>query len=216
MRTWQDTATAEGGIEYLDVVDAHDRVLGRDTRANIHRNHLMHRGVHVLVVNSLGEILVQLRSPHLDTHPGYLDASAGGHVQSGETYRQAAGRELLEELGCHDSGLRHLLTYDGYSTRQLEKRALFLHHCDGPFRPDPAAVADVEFHPPERLVRQFSRPCTEGFQRSVSYYFDHLAARSSQVPAWRWGPHRSDASHSGDAPHNGGLPPPGASLTKGV
>jgi isopentenyl-diphosphate Delta-isomerase len=204
MRTGQDAAAARADIEYLDVVDSHDRILGRDTRANIHRNHLIHRGVHVLVVNTLGEILVQLRSPRLDTHPGYLDASAGGHVQSGESYRQAAGRELLEELGCHDSGLRHLLTYDGYSVRQFEKRGLFLHRCDGPFRPDPAAVAGLEFHSPERLVRQFSRPCTEGFQRSVSYYFDHLAARSGHVPAWRW------------APHGGSSPPPGAWPTKGV
>lgn len=181
------TATAEA--EYLDVVDVRDRVIGRDSRANIHRNHLIHRGVHVIVVNTRGEILVQLRSSNLDTYPGYLDASAGGHVQSGETYLQAAGRELSEELGCHSSGLEYLTTYDGYSVRQFEKRGLFLHRCDGPFRPDPDTVAGIEFRAAAELVRQFAiRRCTEGFMRSVSYYFDHLAAHGERVPDWRWVP----------------------------
>ncbi|MGW7824481.1 NUDIX hydrolase [Streptomyces puniciscabiei] len=180
-------AVEEEEPEYLDVVDEHDRVVGRDTRANIHRKHLIHRGVHVLVVNRLGEILVQERAAHLDNHPGLLDASAGGHVHTGETYRQAAGRELLEELGCHTAPVRYLLTYDGYSVRQFEKRAVFVHHCDGPFRPDPDAVAGVAFHTPERLTEVFAtRPCTEGFMRSVSHYFDHLAAQGTPTPLWRW------------------------------
>jgi isopentenyldiphosphate isomerase len=176
-------------LEYLDVVDADDAVVGRDTRENVHRGHRIHRGVHVLVVNARGEILVQLRSARLDNHPGHLDASAGGHVQSGETYQEAAGRELLEELGCHAEQVEHLCTYDGYSVRQFEKRGLFLHRCDGPFRPDPEAVDGIEFQAAERLVEVFAtRPCTEGFMRSVSLYFDHLAAHGTPTPAWRWTP----------------------------
>lgn len=188
--TGQQTEPADAEeAEYLDVVDTRDKVIGQESRKSIHRNHLIHRGVHVLVVNTRGEILIQLRSTHLGTYPGYLDASAGGHVQSGETYNQAAGRELLEELGCHDSGLEHVTTYDGYSVRQFEKRALFLHRCDGPFRPDPDTVAGIEFRTATELVQQFAvRACTEGFMRSVSYYFDHMAARGERVPDWRWEP----------------------------
>ncbi|ANP50323.1 8-oxo-dGTP pyrophosphatase MutT (NUDIX family) [Streptomyces griseochromogenes] len=195
MRTARDEPGPDGDRvdeepEYLDIVDEHDRVVGRDTRENVHRRHLRHRGVHVLVVNRLGEILVQERSAHLDTHPGRLDASAGGHVQSGETYHQAAERELLEELGCHPGPVQYLLTYDGYSVRQFEKRGVFLHHCGGPFRPDPDAVEGIEFHSADRLIELFAtRPCTEGFMRSVSHYFDHLAERGVPAPDWRWQGH---------------------------
>ncbi|OLZ72909.1 hypothetical protein AV521_08100 [Streptomyces sp. IMTB 2501] len=175
--------------EFLDVVDADDRVIGRATREAVHRDHLMHRGVHVLVVNTLDEILVQIRSQHLPNHPGRLDASAGGHVISGENYQTAACRELLEELGCHDSGLDYVCLYDGFSARQLEKRALYVHRCDGPFTPDPEAVAGVTFMAPQALVETFSRrawECTEGFMRSVSLFFDHQAMQGASTPVWRW------------------------------
>jgi isopentenyldiphosphate isomerase len=173
--------------EYLDIVDADDRVVGKATRAQVHRDHLMHRGVHVLVLSQLGHILVQVRSASLENHPGNLDASAGGHVLSGESYRAAAERELFEELGCHSSGIEYLLTYDGFSVRQLEKRALFIHRCDGPFHPDPQEVAGIDFLDPQQLVEAFaSRPCTEGFMRSVSYLFDYQEALGIPTPEWRW------------------------------
>jgi 16S rRNA (adenine1518-N6/adenine1519-N6)-dimethyltransferase len=176
-------------VEYLDVVDAEDRVIGRAPRTTIHRDHLIHRGVHVLVVDEHGDILLQRRAGTVDTHPGWWDASAGGHVHSGESYRAAAERELLEELGCRHTRLEYLLTYDGYSVRQFEKRALFLHRCSGPFCPDPATVAAVQFCAPARLVELFaSQACTEGLMRSVSHYFAGLAAAGRDSPSWRWQP----------------------------
>ena len=49
-------------MEYLDVVDEDDNVLGRDTRENIHDKGLRHRIAAVLVLNKSGEILLQKRS----------------------------------------------------------------------------------------------------------------------------------------------------------
>ena len=34
-----------------------------------------------------------------DTFPGAYNSSAAGHVQHGESYLDAANREILEELG---------------------------------------------------------------------------------------------------------------------
>ena len=85
--------------EVLEVVDANDNVVGRATRAEIHESGLLHRSVHVFLFNPAGEVYVQRRSMSKDRFPGFLDSSAAGHVDPGESYESAAARELREELG---------------------------------------------------------------------------------------------------------------------
>src|SRR5512137_559613 len=84
--------------EIFDVVNERDEVVGRNTRAEVHRFGLMHRAVHVLVFNRRGEIFLQKRSGLKDRQPRLWDSSASGHVDSGEDYDACALRELREEL----------------------------------------------------------------------------------------------------------------------
>ncbi len=58
-----------------------------------------HLVVHVCILNSEGEMLVQKRSMRKDSFPGMWDVSAAGSALSGEDSRAAAARELREELG---------------------------------------------------------------------------------------------------------------------
>jgi len=85
--------------EVLDIVDAHDNIVGKADRAEAHKKGLLHRGVQVFVFNSKGEIYIQQRSLNKDCFPGFWEASLSGHVQSGESCHEAAERELHEELG---------------------------------------------------------------------------------------------------------------------
>jgi 16S rRNA (adenine1518-N6/adenine1519-N6)-dimethyltransferase len=85
--------------EIFDVVDAADAVIGRATRSEVHRLNLLHRAVHVFVLNKRGELLIQKRSRFKDMHPGAWDSSVSGHLDSGEDYLPAAVRELEEEMG---------------------------------------------------------------------------------------------------------------------
>ena len=85
--------------EYFDVVDAHDAVVGRAARREVHERGLMHRAVHVLVFDGTGRVFLQKRSMRKDIAPGAWDSSCSGHVDSGESYDAAAVRELGEELG---------------------------------------------------------------------------------------------------------------------
>ena len=85
--------------EILEVVDSQDKVTGTATRREIHKHGLLHRAVHIFVFNPADQIYIQRRSISKDRHPGKLDSSAAGHVDPGETYEQAAIRELQEELG---------------------------------------------------------------------------------------------------------------------
>jgi isopentenyl-diphosphate delta-isomerase len=85
--------------EIFDVVNCSDEVIGRAPRAVVHANGLRHRSVHILVFNIAGELYIQRRSLDKDSAPGLWDTSAAGHVESGEGYIAAGGRELHEELG---------------------------------------------------------------------------------------------------------------------
>lgn len=58
----------------------------------------MHLVVHVCIFNSKGQMLIQQRQI-TKSWAEYWDVSVGGGVQSGETSRDAAHRELFEELG---------------------------------------------------------------------------------------------------------------------
>lgn len=91
---------AQSGEEVFDVVDDQDAVTGQATRAEVHRQGLKHRAVHVFAFNKRGELILQKRSHLKDTCPEKWDSSAAGHLDAGEAYAACAERELQEELGA--------------------------------------------------------------------------------------------------------------------
>ena len=68
--------------------------------------------VHICIFNKKGQMLIQQRSHAKASAPNLWDITLGGGVQSGETSRTAAHRELIEELNIdHDfSNIRPHLT----------------------------------------------------------------------------------------------------------
>lgn len=63
-----------------------------------------HLSVHVVLINSRGQLLIQRRAMEKKGWPGVWDiTAAAGSVLAGETSRQAAQRELFEELGLQMS-----------------------------------------------------------------------------------------------------------------
>ena len=85
-------------MEILDVINEKGKVLYQKGREEILRDGDLHRTVHIWVVNSNKEILVQKRSPKKDTLPNLWAISCAGHVKAGEDNITTALRELKEEL----------------------------------------------------------------------------------------------------------------------
>ena len=81
----------------LDVVDDMDRIVGAATKEDIIKSGQRYRGVHIYVINKDGEMLVQWRSIHKSS-PRTFTSSVSGTVEQGESYEQAAKRELKELL----------------------------------------------------------------------------------------------------------------------
>ncbi|MGZ4793813.1 MAG: NUDIX domain-containing protein, partial [Ilumatobacteraceae bacterium] len=85
--------------ELVDIVDDNDMVIASVTRAEMRAKRLQHRSVGIVVLSSNGRLLIHRRSLDKDIWPGWWDIAAGGVVTAGETYEDAAQRELAEELG---------------------------------------------------------------------------------------------------------------------
>jgi isopentenyldiphosphate isomerase len=91
--------------ELVDIVDDDDNVIATVTRAEMRARRLQHRSVGIAVISRDGRLLIHRRSETKDIWPGWWDIAAGGVVASGETYEEAAHRELAEELGLNDVAL---------------------------------------------------------------------------------------------------------------
>lgn len=81
------------------IVDENDQPIGQATKQEAWDQGLIHRVVRIMVHNSKGQVLLQHRAPTKDIFPDCWDNSAAGHVDAGESYEDAVGRELAEELG---------------------------------------------------------------------------------------------------------------------
>lgn len=93
--------------ELVERVDCQDRVLGVVTRRQAIREGWLHRIASTVCRDERGRILVHRRAEQLSRFPGLYELMVGGAVGVGESYEQAAGRELAEELGIR--GLPRLL-----------------------------------------------------------------------------------------------------------
>lgn len=123
-------------MERWDLLDENGCPTGeRMVRGEPIRPGRYHRVVHVWVMDSTGRLLIQKRAPFLRLMPGEWTVTSGSAV-AGEDSRQAAARELGEELGIHvrPEELEFLFTLRRRSSfsdlwllrRDVEKNALRL------------------------------------------------------------------------------------------
>lgn len=81
-------------MEYLDTYTENHEFLKPVERHIVHQEALWHDTVHCWLFDQKGNVYFQERS---DKHKLYTTAS--GHVQAGETIKEAFGREIKEEIG---------------------------------------------------------------------------------------------------------------------
>lgn len=102
-------------IEYLDLVDENDNVIGKEDRNIIYEKGLRNfRVINIMIFTSDNKIIVPKRSSNRRIFPNCYDCSVGGHVSSGETYEEAAYRELKEELGIENVKLEEIGYFKPY------------------------------------------------------------------------------------------------------
>lgn len=160
--------------DILDIVDENDIVIGQKRRADIHAEKLLHRAVHILVFNTSGELLVHRRSANKDEYPLYWTTSASGHLDAGEEYSTAAGRELQEELGIVAQP-EFLHKFPASPQTANEHSAIYRVITDDEPVFDPEEIAEGKYIPLDELVQDLERHpdrYTPPFAKLVKWYME--------------------------------------------
>ncbi len=150
-------AVAQRSDEDFDVVDADDLVIDTRHRDEVHARDLRHRAVHILVFNTAGELLLQKRSPWKDRNPGLWDSSTAGHVDAGETYEQAAHRELREEIAISVPTLTPVCKLGCGPETGHEFLQIYRASHDGPFSPCPKELEGAAFFQLDQIADWLQR-----------------------------------------------------------
>ena len=122
-----------------------DSVFGSIERSKAHLDQILYRSGMIFLIRSDGKILLQRRSPSNATFPGCWDSSSSFHVTFGESYEQAARRELKEEAGVSAS-LTYLGKFAYHVPPENEIVAVFSCRSDDPIRIDHAESSEASFH----------------------------------------------------------------------
>jgi 16S rRNA (adenine1518-N6/adenine1519-N6)-dimethyltransferase len=128
------------------VVDEFDNVIGAEFLPDANAKGMMKRAVAVYVFNELGELLVQQRGAEVN-HPLKFDQSAGGHVDEGQSYHEAALRELSEEL--------HL---EGYTLEEIGAPVKIPHYFQATYRISISKSTPIVFDPHELTQVMWMKP----------------------------------------------------------
>lgn len=126
--------------ELVERVDEHDRTVGVVERAEAIRRGWLHRVATIVVRDGDGRILVHRRPDDVSRFPGQFNWMLGGAADVGESYEQAAARELAEELGVR-AAPRLVLTF--LCAGAISPYWLGLHEATvtDPIRPDAREIA---------------------------------------------------------------------------
>ncbi len=134
-------------MEYLNYVDDKDVVLGVTTRAEAKTKRLKVRIAATLIFNSRGEITLQKVARTKDKDALKWSYSSGGHVSAGESYEDAALREMKEEMGINGVLHSHIGLVRPINPVTGEKTAfhrVFKVIHDGPYHFDPTEAEEIK------------------------------------------------------------------------
>lgn len=97
--------------EMAEYLDENNQVKGITSRSNAYQNKYKLKAAFVILTNSTGKYYIGQRSKNKKISPLKWVVGAGGCVSAGETFKEAAARELQEELGA-TSSIKYLLDFD--------------------------------------------------------------------------------------------------------
>jgi len=131
--------------EFFDVVDEKGSVVDKKPRSVVHSQGLLHRGVYFFVFGKDYKVLVSQRSATKDVFPEYWSILLGGHLSAGETFEEAAVREILEETGVENE-IFFITDYKNFwNKKDLELAKVYGVIADENFKIDKSEVKQCFF-----------------------------------------------------------------------
>lgn len=163
----------------IQIVDKNDQPLGAATRQEAWAKGLIHRVVRVMIEDGHGNLLLQHRHPNKDTYPDCWDNSVAGHVDAGESYSEAAKREMQEELGLEDLPLQEIGYYYVDSEWHGLKKQQFCRTykaitTETPAKLEPGKIDAVRWFSIEeakQLVREHPEQVSDGLRQVIERFY---------------------------------------------
>ena len=124
----------------LDVLDEYGNFTGqRAPREEVHTLGLIHRAVHLYLVDEEEHLLMQKRAKTVDHYPNEWSISLTGHVDAGESSSEALYREVREELRLEPTTMKFdfLFSYrQDYTLHKsyIDRQFNDVYFCQHPFR----------------------------------------------------------------------------------
>lgn len=173
----------ETSNDWYEVLDEQGHKTGQVLdRLTVHKKQLWHEVVNIWVINSKGELLMQLRAPKVELAPNVWDVTVGTHVRPQEAPVDAAIRGLQHELALPATAedLKHLFNVqnanpmpEGHTHNVFGH--VFLLQADPDLAAlhfDPNKIAELKWVPLNRLMMDIGNAETKKhyFPRAGNYY----------------------------------------------
>ncbi len=139
--------------ELVEHVGLDGAVIGVVSRSQMRAENLCHRAVFIVVISSDGYLLVHRRSASKDIWPGWWDIAVGGVVAVGETYEDAARRELWEEIGISAGNIEFLCDGEYHDDSVHLVGRCFVMRSNGPFIFRDGEVKETRLVTPRQFAR---------------------------------------------------------------
>jgi len=158
-------------MAHIIFVDENDNQIGIGSKQEAWKTGVRHRVSRIFLFNSKGEMLIQKRADNRESLPGRWDQSAAGHVDEGESYLEAANREMNEEVGVQGVVLKEVgknKTDERDEQDKIKNRyaMLYVASYDRPVNFNQEEVSEVRWIKPDDLskwMEEKPEEFTEGF-----------------------------------------------------
>ena len=144
--------------EEVVLINSNDEAIGSMEKLQVHQEGLLHRAFSVLILNDIGDMLIQRRAFEKYHSGGAWSNACCGHPRPGESTQAAAERRLQEEMGF-TVPLKKLyhFTYKadlGNGLTEHEFDHVFLGVYNDEPLPNPNEVADWRYVSIDRLQQE--------------------------------------------------------------
>lgn len=169
--------------EFVILVDREDNELGLMEKQQAHIAGLLHRAFSVFVFNTKGELMLQQRAASKYHSPTLWTNTCCSHPRENETYKQAAHRRLVEEMGF-DCELNYKFDFiykanldNGLTEHELDHVFIGVYDGEPKLNPDEVmAYRWVEMDDLKKDMEKNPQNYTAWFKIIFDQYISHIEA----------------------------------------